>query len=450
MNSRKFPYLLFIGLFTSTVALSGCFNKPPVDSTTDSNTQTTDTSTNTDSQKPPVDTSTDVTPPVKDEITFDEFLEKHPEIAKNFAEEIYSQISYIKDALSTHYSFVEKDGKIEKIIVANVVETGETERQLKIATINIIPAVEIEDIVEDRTDDLTISIEAETVMTFDAKENYINDTFDVVETEIDKLVEQHLGDQTFTTKEYEKEDFTPQTVEELVKDYPEKVNEILNETCFDALIKKCVTLNYNPDNIISAKWYLEGEKEITGVGLLVNYRTSDGDTSYRYGKAKLIDSVSINDFINKKNIKVESAKREYFFSYIGAQQGTRDDLVNAIFEVNGMSKECPEGAIRLFKDGGDQLEDFGQAREFIVVEISAGRIEQFGIRIKKATTDQAYIKALGNKENYRICNTYTESIFLEGQELSFKKGEKETQIVEPAKAVLTREKKEFELISRNL
>ena len=446
--ARVFTKVLsLIMILGALLTFAGCRDKLPVDSSTDTSSSNIGTSidsstdTSTETQNPSTDTETDTETQTK--MSFDEFLEKHPEIAQNFAEDSFNQISYIKNALSTQYSFVEKDGKIEKIIVANVVETGETERQLKIATINIVPSVDVEDLVEDNVDKFAVTIQTETVMTFDAKENYKNDTFELVEKEISQLVEQHLGDQTFTAQEYQQESFAPQTVEELVADYPEKVNEILNETCFDTLIKKCVPINYNPENIISAKWYIDGDKEITGVSLLLNYKSSDTSNYYRLGKSSFTNNVSIEDFINMRNIEIEEAKNIYGFSYAVDVQNTRNDLVNAIFEANGMSKECPEGAIRLFRDNGDQLEELGQVREFIVVQISDKEIKQFGVCIKKSSSDEQYIQQLKNS-GYRIYDTYTKNIVMEGTEIPFINTALEQQQVKTINIILEKKQREIE------
>ena len=414
--STALSSLLLAAPFCFSACRGGAEETNTDSSIVDSSTKTTDGSTNSSTDSS-MDTSTDDKEPETD-VSFEQFIEENTEIAETFAEEIYSQISYIKDSLSTHYSFVEKDGKIEKVIVANVVKTGETERQLKIATINIVPSVDVEDLVEDNVDEIAVAIQTETVMTFDAKENYKNDTFELVEEEIAQLVEQHLGDQTFTAQEYQEETFLPQSVEELVNEYPEKVNEILNETCFDAIIKRCVTINYDQNNIISAKWYLEGENEITGVGLLVHYNDGDGYKSYRYGKATLKDSVSIADFINKQNIEIEKTSREYRFGFIAEEQGTRDDLVNAIFEANGMSGECPEGAIRVMKDNGYQVDTIGETNEFVVAEISNNGIIQFGVEIKQSSDDQGYINNLKNSSNFRICDTYNENVTFTGEQIN--------------------------------
>ena len=404
--ARVFTKVLsLIMILGALLTFAGCRDKLPVDSSTDTSSSNIGTSidsstdTSTETQKPSTDTETDTETQTK--MSFDEFLEKHPEIAQNFAEDSFNQISYIKNALSTQYSFVEKDGKIEKIIVANVVETGETERQLKIATINIVPSVDVEDLVEDNVDKIAVTIQTETVMTFDAKENYKNDTFELVEKEIAQLVEQHLGDQTFTAQEYQEETFAPQSVEELVNEYPEKVNEILNETCFDTLINQCVAIGFKYENIISAKWYVEGEKEITGVGLLVNYRDDGKYNSYRYGKATFTNNVSIDDFISERNINVHDINVELFYNYVVEQQNTRKDLANAIFEANGMSKECPEGAVRLIKDVGTTVANgLGEVKRFQVIQIDNTEIREFYATIKLSLNDEQYIEKLKNENNY--------------------------------------------------
>ena len=237
---------------------------------------------------------------------------------------------------------------------------------------------------------------------------------------------------------------------ELVEDYEDKVNEILNETCFDALIKKCVTLNYNPDNIISAKWYVEGDKEITGVGLLIHYKTKEKSLSYRYGKLTFINNVSIEDFINKKNLEIQEARNIYGFGYDVDIQNTRDDLVNAIFEANGMSKECPEDALRLFKDDGYDVDagGLGESNGFEVVQIENGKITSFYIRIKYSSSDEQYIQKLKDKKAYRVAETIV--ISLDGKDVSFKRKQNEIQSVEPLKEVLNKRKKENEDIARNI
>ena len=426
-HNKAKAILLSTVIASSLLTFAGCRDKLPVDSSTDTSSANIGTSidsstdTSTETQKPSTDTETDTETQIK--MSFDEFLEKHPEIAQNFAEDSFNQISYIKNALSTQYSFVEKDGKIEKIIVANVVETGDTERQLKIATLNIVPAVEIEQLLDDQEDDFAVTIQSETVFTFDAKENYLNDSFDEAEQEMEKLIEQHLGENVFTAQEYTQETFAPQTVAELVEDYEDKVNEILNETCFDTLIKKCVTLNYNPDNIISAKWYVEGDKEITGVGLLVNYKDSNKYNSCRFGKLSFINNLSIDDFVNKNNIEIQSAKREFLYDYVVEQQGTRDELVNAIFEANGMSKECPEGALRLFKDDGYAVDagGLGESNGFEVVQIENGKITSFYILIKHSSSDEQYIQKLKDKKAYRVSENIT--IDIKGIDIPFQSGQ---------------------------
>ena len=78
-----------------------------------------------------------------------------------------NQISYIEDALSTAYVYrLSQEGKIESLLVANVVKTGETTRELKISNVNFVGAVEPQDIIDDNLEGLVVAIDSETALTF--------------------------------------------------------------------------------------------------------------------------------------------------------------------------------------------------------------------------------------------------------------------------------------------
>ena len=99
-------------IFTSTFGFVGCGDKepdieidPPMtdssvedDATTEDSSQTppddsyTDDSSNT--QQPPIEEPPIEQPPVEDEITFEEFLTEHQEVANNFAIDVTEKISY--------------------------------------------------------------------------------------------------------------------------------------------------------------------------------------------------------------------------------------------------------------------------------------------------------------------------------------------------------------------
>ncbi|MBQ7761851.1 MAG: hypothetical protein IJ400_07330 [Clostridia bacterium] len=382
------------------VTLLGCNTSNPPEEETQ-----TQTDTDIGIQAPPLSTDTE-TPPVEENTTIEELLAEHLEDANHFASQQIEKISYIKDAISTSYAYIGEEDTIEQILVANVVKTGDTERELKVATIEFLTSVDIDDILDGNIEVVQITIESESIMTFDAKEEY-KKTDSSIETEISNAIKENLGDSAVEISPYQAEDFAPKTVADLVADYPEKVNEVLNATCFDTIIKECVAVNYDKNNIEEAKWILEGDDKITGAGLFLKYKIDDDESSYRYGTIDFANNISLEDFLKAENIKISTAQVDYFFSYFTDVQNTRNDLVNAIFEANGMSKECPEGAVRLFVDEGyfidsTELGGIGETNKFKVAEITKTGIKQFRILIKYSTSDQEYINNLHNSSNYRV------------------------------------------------
>ncbi len=331
----------------------------------------------------------------EEKTTLEELLSEYSEIANNFASTNIDKISYIDNALSTSFSYqTNEDGQITSVIVANVVKTGETTRELKIATIDFSNPIEIQDLIDGNVEETMVVIDSQSVLSFDAKEEYKNED-STIQTQIDEIIENQLGETKIEIADYESETFIPTTVAQLVEEYGDKVNEILNETCFDKISKRCILLDYDVNNIQLAKWVLKGETEILEVGMLIKYKEKSGNVTYIFGRAKFKKDVSIQDFINKDNIEIQKVTRDFSYVHDESVQGTRDELVNSIFEAYGMSKECPEGAIRLFVDNGDTLDNsVGESHQFIVCEISKDKITKFKIRIKDSSSDNEFINNL--------------------------------------------------------
>ena len=439
---------VWIGLFAigigSALGFVGCGPDVPIDSSSSWEPDVSETDTTLPDPKPPVEDQTstqtpgedessstkpDPKPPVEDEtsssttqpdqkITYEEFIEDYKDIANNFALDQIETISYIKDSLSTSYTFKVSGDQITGMLVANVVKTGETERELKVANINFIPAIHVDDIANDTIPDNTaVTIVSDTKYSFDAKDEYIDQTTDI-EDKLETIIKAELGDFASHEEQYIQESFAPETVADLVADYGDTVNKVLNEKCFEKIINSCFTTGYDESKLIKADWVLEGDKEITSVSLLVHYKSSNSTSTYRFGKAELENNVTIEDFIAGQNIKIASVSNDYSLSYKTAVQGTRDDLVNAIFEANGMSKECPEGATRLIVDKGYALDgDIGESNGFQLVQIEDNKITEFTIRIKQSDNDNDYISKLINSSNYQISGTNT--IKIEGEFLDY-------------------------------
>lgn len=440
-NHNKVKAILLSTVIAISLLISACLAgcSTPKD-TSATNTQTQDTQTDSsNTEKPPVesdtntdkpadseadtntDTSTPVTPdvPVEPEnTTFEEFMAEHITIANQFALDQIEQISYSDKALSTSYSFVANENNLEKIIVAQVVAgEGET-RELKIAEISFAGGADFDDIISGEGE-LVPVITSETALTFDAKEEFLKGDSSTIEDQIAEEINEALGDNAIQHEEYKPEAFTPETVEDLAQMYPEEVNKTLTDRFLVAALKTGRGSSLDATLVNNAKWIMEGDKEVTDLDFVFHYGEGDGQTLYVINLA-LSRALTIEEILSNSseisNITTTKTTPYNYFYYISIQ-GTRDELMNAIFKANGMSETCPEGAVRLFKDDGYRLDDIGETNQFVVCEISQKEIKEFKIRIKESANDAAYISKLTNSSNFAI---YEEKeIEISGEEVEY-------------------------------
>lgn len=443
-NHNKVKAILLSTVIAISLLISACLAgcSTPKD-TSATNTQTQDTQTDSsNTEKPPVesdtntdkpadseadtntDTSTPVTPdvPVEPEnTTFEEFMAEHITIANQFALDQIEQISYSDKALSTSYSFVANENNLEKITVAQVVAgEGET-RELKIAEISFAGGADFDDIIDGEVEFVPV-ITSETALTFDAKEEYLKGDASTIEDQIAEEINEALGDNAIKHEEYKPETFTPETVEELAQMYPEEVNKTLTDRFLAAALKESRFSSLDAALVHDAKWIMQGGKEVTDVDFVFHYGEGDSQAYYVINLA-FISPITIEDLLNNsetlKNIS-STRTQKYSFGYDISSQGTRDELMNAIFKANGMSETCPEGAVRLFKDNGAHLDtEMGQVQDFIVVEIYNGKINQFGIRIKRASSDDVYINNLKDSSKYELLEIERKVIEISGEEVEY-------------------------------
>lgn len=356
---------------------------------------------------------------VDQKITYEEFIEDYKDIANNFALDQIETISYIKDSLSTSYTFKVSGDQITGMLVANVVKTGETERELKVANINFIPAIHVDDIANDTIPDNTaVTIVSDTKYSFDAKDEYIDQTTDI-EDKLETVIKAELGDFASHEEQYIQESFAPETVADLVADYGDTVNKVLNEKVYDKMIKACVPVGFDYAKVESAQWFIDGEDQITNVKFLLKYKKSSTDTIYRFANAKLSISVSIEEFMSTQNIEVDSVSVEYTFSYNPTTQGTRDDLVNAVFESQGVEDTGAKRLATIASSASlDPYLDY-RTREVVVVEISEEQIIQYNVWIKDPNSNASDEQLIQNLKDgyYRVSNT--QIIQLEGESLDY-------------------------------
>lgn len=419
--------IVFMMALGACAGLVGCVNNNQNDTDTNSGIYDTNTEIDTDTELGG-DTDTDidsglgsdeVDPPLVDDNTTDnEFFQQYGSAANQFALDMIEQISYGTGALSTTYQYVTNENGVEQIKVAMIVESGETERKLQIATIDFANPVDFDDIVAGEANAVPI-ITTETALTFDAKEEYMKGDSSTISQQIAEKIEENLGESSVEVDTYETESFAPTSVADLVADYSDKVNEVLNTKCKQAVVENCFFMGFEEQNIVNAKWILEGENEVTGAKMLIDYKSGGAYQKIIVADIDFAQPISAEDFINLKNIKISNTLLEYGFDYKPSIQGTRDDLVNAIFAANGMSETCPEGAIRLIKDNGYALDasGLGETNGFTVVQIGKEKIIEFNIAIKRASNDANYINSLATSNNYRISGQ--KEIDITGEEVEY-------------------------------
>ncbi|MBR2943490.1 MAG: hypothetical protein IKC16_00200 [Clostridia bacterium] len=430
-NHNKVKAILLSTVIAISLLISACLAgcSTPKD-TSATNTQTQDTQTDSsNTEKPPVesdtntdkpadseadtntDTSTPVTPdvPVEPEnTTFEEFMAEHITIANQFALDQIEQISYSDKALSTSYSFVANENNLEKIIVAQVVAgEGET-RELKIAEISFAGGADFDDIIDGEVEFVPV-ITSETALAFDAKEEFLKGDSSTIEDQIAEEINETLGDNAIQHEEYKPETFTPETVEELAQMYPEKVNKTLTDRFLAAVLKKDRFTSLDAALVHNAKWIMKGDKDITDVDIVFHYGDENGKGVYainlKFSSPLTIENVLTND----KNLQSITTTRtqKFFFDYNPSIQGTRDELMNAIFKANGMSETCPEGAVRLIKiaDSASIDTEMGyRTRKVDVVEIGENKIQKFTVCIKDENNNATDVQLINNlnKGLYRM------------------------------------------------
>ena len=335
-------------------------------------------------------------------------MAEHITIANQFALDQIEQISYSDKALSTSYSFVANENNLEKIIVAQVVAgEGET-RELKIAEISFAGGADFDDIIDGEVEFVPV-ITSETALAFDAKEEFLKGDSSTIEDQIAEEINEALGDNAIQHEEYKPETFTPETVEELAQMYPEKVNKTLTDRFLAAVLKKDRFTSLDAALVHNAKWIMKGDKDITDVDIVFHYGDENGKGVYainlKFSSPLTIENVLTND----KNLQSITTTRtqKFFFDYNPSIQGTRDELMNAIFKANGMSETCPEGAVRLIKiaDSASIDTEMGyRTRKVDVVEIGENKIQKFTVCIKDENNNAADVQLINNlnKGLYRM------------------------------------------------
>ncbi len=223
-----------------------------------------------------------------------------------------------------------------------------------------------------------------------------------------------IGDNNSTTisKEvYEDEVFPIENVSELVSEFGTAITDTLNTHYFEKSAKAVFTRTFDKTKPLTYTWDIETGKEIEYIKFIGTYSKSNTNDTYGISKCTFATPIKVSD-LTRTNIDSVFAnavsgatfKSEYSFSYNPTVQGTRDNLVNAIFEAYGMSKECPEGAKRYFVDDGSYIDSTlgSEAKGLTVAQIEKDKVKQFRISIKYGSTDEELIEKLKTSSNFRV------------------------------------------------
>lgn len=221
-----------------------------------------------------------------------------------------------------------------------------------------------------------------------------------------------LGDKesvTISTETYAVEEFAPENVAEAIKDYKQEILNALETHLLETAGKKGYGRTFDANNLVDVTWDLGTGETISEIKMISYYSKSETSKAYNVSTIKFETPINANS-LTKNNIDSIiaqakcTAETNFTFQYDPTIQGTRDDLVNAIFEAYGMTKECPEGSVRYFADQGVSVDTTleSEVKIFKVVEIAEDGAKEFSIFIKASSNDEELIAKLESEENFRV------------------------------------------------
>lgn len=248
--------------------------------------------------------------------------------------------------------------------------------------------------------------------------------------ELNQFATYPLGDKestTIITESYVQEEFAPENVNEAIKDYNASISAALDTHFLQKAGKVLFGRKHDSSLIKNITWDIGTGETISEIKMIAYYVENETDTIYGVSKITLASPIKVKELTKDTLDSVlasasESATftSEYTFGFNSQIQGTRTELINAIFEAYGMSKECPEGAVRYYIDNGVSIDSKleSEANTFKVVEIQNDKVTEFSISIKNADSDEALIEKLKDSSNYRIAGE--KSCTMEGEKISNK------------------------------
>lgn len=269
------------------------------------------------------------------------------------------------------------------------------------------------------------------------KDEFLSNLYSSSKTSVSTKASYYLGNNQLNVANYKAEEFKPESVADLVENYSKQLHSVLNTYFFYDINNTCFGRMFDSSKLKETQWRIlsNSDNEITGFKYMTKYDYNTIDDFLSIGTISLAQPIKVEDFTSENLDEIfttacENATMTFDYSYgfAKAVQGTRDALVNKIFEVRGMGYDKPENAQRYFIEVGSHLhKDVGETREFKMMQVEGDKVTEFTIFIRECNSDEKYIEQLSSSENYAYSTTEHE-IDLSGTKLDYKYIEPELEL----------------------
>ena len=204
------------------------------------------------------------------------------------------------------------------------------------------------------------------------------------------------------------------SIAELIQNYNDEVYAALNDAFLLKAGRKIYDQTFKAEKVVEKYWDIGNEDIIKEIKLITTYESEPGNYVYGIGTIELANVINVNVISKDEIVKAitnsltgATYTKDYTFGYTDSIQGTRNDLVNAIFAACG--HELTDESTRLFIDNGYRVnEDIGESHQFRVAEIKDNGIYEYAIEIKESSSDNGYIQNI-EKNNFRILSQQSQT-----------------------------------------
>ena len=233
----------------------------------------------------------------------------------------------------------------------------------------------------------------------------------------------NLANETFKNDEEEKPPVDPEkpdppveeekieSIQDLLKDeYSQQVYQALNENALNKAGRKIFGQTFKADKIVESSWDIGNEDIINEIKLVTTYENNPDSYFYGIGTITLASPINVKELSKNEiaqsitySLSDATYTKDYTFNYTNSIQGTRDELVKAIFAACG--HDLTKGSTRLFYDVGPSTDGYGGikvAHGFKVAEVTDTGVQEYTIRVAEAANDDGYCKNLEKESQFAI------------------------------------------------